>query len=342
PQVSKSCSLTNFVERKFKKIVSQRKNSNEVSKRPISFNFSKSQNYSNANSVDYKVQKIYQCHFCFVRFEAKDDLLLHLEVHKGKRIFTCSICSKSFLQKCDLIRHIQIHSGERNFVCELCKATFIQKSTLRTHMLIHTGEKSFSCNFCEKKFSRKYYMSQHLKVHYKDKPFPCSLCNMKFKHRSTLMTHMRIHLGTKCFGCRNCKKSYNSLKSLSTHISSNHSKAESFCTLCNLTLDQKELNLHIKRHILEKLKKINSLKEIEKERSITSSEDQIQNFNDNYLPTNFIDVNNSKKELNSAYEVICSDNKDDVRVLIKDFPLNETETFPDDKQLIDPLLLSEI
>jgi KRAB domain-containing zinc finger protein len=79
----------------------------------------------------------YACSICPVKYNRKDQLLVHELNHRGETPFKCEVCSKGFTRKDKLTRHMDVHvtdDSKYRFSCHLCGKRYTQSGSLFTHM----------------------------------------------------------------------------------------------------------------------------------------------------------------------------------------------------------------
>ncbi|CAH2037842.1 unnamed protein product, partial [Iphiclides podalirius] len=108
---------------------------------------------------------IYCCPECQNAYPAKEQLEMHLLVHKIERRFICGICGAGLKRKEHLERHKLGHNPERPYVCGVCRKGFKRREHLNLHTVIHSGVKTELCNECGKGFYRKDHLRKHTRSH---------------------------------------------------------------------------------------------------------------------------------------------------------------------------------
>ncbi|XP_035433216.1 specificity protein transcription factor 3 isoform X1 [Spodoptera frugiperda] len=108
---------------------------------------------------------IFCCPECQMAYPEKEQLEMHLIVHKIERRFICGICGAGLKRKEHLERHKLGHNPERPFVCDVCRKGFKRREHLNLHTVIHSGVKTEMCTECGKGFYRKDHLRKHTRSH---------------------------------------------------------------------------------------------------------------------------------------------------------------------------------
>ncbi|XP_030024972.1 zinc finger protein 853 isoform X1 [Manduca sexta] len=108
---------------------------------------------------------IFCCPECQMAYSEKEQLEIHLVVHKIERRFICGICGAGLKRKEHLERHKLGHNPERPYVCAVCRKGFKRREHLNLHTVIHTGVKTEMCLECGKGFYRKDHLRKHTRSH---------------------------------------------------------------------------------------------------------------------------------------------------------------------------------
>ncbi|GBP89283.1 Zinc finger protein 92 homolog [Eumeta japonica] len=108
---------------------------------------------------------LYGCPECPNAYPQKEQLELHLTVHKIERRFICGICGAGLKRKEHLERHKLGHNPERPYVCSVCRKGFKRREHLNLHTVIHSGVKTEVCLECGKGFYRKDHLRKHTRSH---------------------------------------------------------------------------------------------------------------------------------------------------------------------------------
>ncbi|XP_026317485.1 zinc finger and BTB domain-containing protein 14-like isoform X2 [Hyposmocoma kahamanoa] len=108
---------------------------------------------------------IFCCPECQMAYPEKEQLEMHLIVHKIERRFICGICGAGLKRKEHLERHKLGHNPDRPYVCGVCRKGFKRREHLTLHTVIHSGVKTELCGECGKGFYRKDHLRKHTRSH---------------------------------------------------------------------------------------------------------------------------------------------------------------------------------
>ncbi|CAH2980444.1 unnamed protein product [Chilo suppressalis] len=108
---------------------------------------------------------VFCCPECQMAYPEKEQLEMHLIVHKIERRFICGICGAGLKRKEHLERHKLGHNPERPYVCGVCRKGFKRREHLNLHTVIHSGVKTEMCGECGKGFYRKDHLRKHTRSH---------------------------------------------------------------------------------------------------------------------------------------------------------------------------------
>ncbi|XP_045771876.1 zinc finger protein 853-like isoform X2 [Maniola jurtina] len=129
---------------------------------------------------------IFCCPECNMAYPEKEQLEMHLSVHKIERRFICGICGAGLKRKEHLERHKLGHNPERPYVCGVCGKGFKRREHLNLHAVIHSGVKTEMCGQCGKGFYRKDHLRKHTRSHeYKTARAHNEGADMKTTHTTT-------------------------------------------------------------------------------------------------------------------------------------------------------------
>ncbi|XP_075145545.1 uncharacterized protein LOC142220343 [Haematobia irritans] len=134
------------------------------------------------------------CEICGNCFSTRQQMNIHMKIHRQEKTHECEICYKRFITACNLQAHMRTHTGEKPFECKYCNRRFADRSTHIRHERIHTNEKPFSCERCGKSFALATTLQAHLKVHTGERPYRCDLCSKSFKLAHQLKAHKNTSL----------------------------------------------------------------------------------------------------------------------------------------------------
>lgn len=167
--------------------------------------------------------KPFECEFCSKKFPYSRYLNAHRNtIHREDitgvpNFHECVICKKRYQHKNSLRLHMNVHTGNIA-ICDICGKTLSSKEKLKFHVRIHTGYKPFSCSYCGKCFTKKPMLIEHERVHTGEKPYTCEYCFKGFSQRSSLVIHMRGHTGERPYVCHICNKGFVARAMLNVHF----------------------------------------------------------------------------------------------------------------------------
>ncbi|XP_046407936.1 zinc finger protein 883-like [Ischnura elegans] len=233
-------------------------------------------------------KKSYHCFYCRDAFNAKYDLIKHLEIHFGSG--NLDIDSNLSIGKDSSLKTL-VSRREINTSCQpisseslnhlMCKSQGVRK---KGNWLIEdnfggtrenknvgevgrsftvdgksctvvplTAKTSYSSSKCEKSFSAKSSVVRHTHTRTKIKTYPCGECDKSFSQKSHLVCHMRIHTKENPYSCNVCEKSFNIRSNLVSHIRTHTKEKPYSCNECDKSFSQKShLVRHIRTHTKEK------------------------------------------------------------------------------------------
>lgn len=167
----------------------------------------------------------FKCDSCNRKFYYSRFLAAHKRaVHKNTvqnlpSIYECVICKKRYQHKNSLKLHMNVHTGNVT-ICDICGKTLTSPEKLKFHMRTHTGYKPYACSYCEKSFTKKPILVEHERVHTGEKPYECHYCHKAFTQRSSLVIHIRGHTGERPYVCHLCDKGFVARAMLNVHLKS--------------------------------------------------------------------------------------------------------------------------
>ncbi|XP_063600428.1 zinc finger protein OZF-like [Penaeus indicus] len=201
----------------------------------------------------HRKEKPYVCDVCNKVISGKSGLEKHMRVHTKEKPYSCEVCSKTFSQKPHLESHKTTHLKVKPFNCEVCQKPFSCKSSIRKHMRLHSDKKPFNCEVCKKAFTVNYHLVDHMRVHSEEKPFSCDMCTKAFARKDDLARHMRIHTHGKPHNCSVCSKSFTRKHSLRVHMRLHTKEKPYSCATCSKAFSEKrKLAKHLEVHAKER------------------------------------------------------------------------------------------
>lgn len=165
----------------------------------------------------------FECEFCDKTFEYSRYLSAHRRlIHKDllagfPMLHECVICKKRYQHKNSLKLHMNVHTGNVA-ICDVCGKTLSSQEKLKFHLRTHTGYKPFSCTYCGKSFTKKPILVEHERIHTGVKPYECPYCLKCFSQRSSLVIHIRGHTGERPYVCHLCNKGFVAKAMLNIHL----------------------------------------------------------------------------------------------------------------------------
>ncbi|XP_036330096.1 zinc finger protein 420-like [Rhagoletis pomonella] len=180
-------------------------------------------------------QRPYQCSKCPKDFASKYTLQAHMKIHSERlRPYKCEKCNKAFLNQQTLTHHKRLHLGEKTIICDICSKAFGTQHNLDVHKIVHSGQRPFICRTCGKAFARRAEIKDHERIHTGEKPYKCDMCDAAFAQRSNLMTHRKsTHLNEKLHKCDQCGRSFKRRRLLQYHINAVHTGIRPHeCEIC--------------------------------------------------------------------------------------------------------------
>ncbi|XP_046407747.1 zinc finger protein 271-like [Ischnura elegans] len=233
-------------------------------------------------------KKSYHCFNCRAEFNAKHDLIKHLEIHFGSGNLdidsNLSIGKDSSLKtfrsrgetntscqpiSSESLNHLMSKSQgvrkkgngllEDNFggtrenknVGEVGRSFIVDGKACTVVPL--TAKTSYSSSKCEKSFSEKSSVVRHTLTRTKIKTYSCGVCDKSFSQKSHLVRHIRTHTKEKPYSCNECDKSFSQKSQLVRHMRIHTKERPYSCNECDKSFSRKtSLHIHIRTHRKEK------------------------------------------------------------------------------------------
>ncbi|XP_046407640.1 zinc finger protein 37-like [Ischnura elegans] len=233
-------------------------------------------------------KKSYYCFNCGDAFNAKYDLIKHLEIH-----FRCGnldIDSNLSIEKDSSLKTF-VSRGENNASCQpisseslnhlMCKSQGVRQKgngllednfggtrenknvgELGRSFIVDgkscsvvplTSKTSYSFSECEKSFSEKSSVVRHTLSHTEIKTYSCNECDKSFSRKSNLDSHIRTHTKERPYSCNECDKSFSRKSNLVRHIRTHTKQKPYSCNVCDKSFSHwTSLDIHIRTHTKEK------------------------------------------------------------------------------------------
>ncbi|PZC85127.1 hypothetical protein B5X24_HaOG202891 [Helicoverpa armigera] len=216
--------------------------------------------------IDLNNEKM--CGICPKKFEDKNELKKHIDVHKNTR--ACVICGeqdkKLYCNQCpqvcpspkkftDHMKHV--HSQIMKYFCDTCSKGFRCKSNLKSHIQSHNTNKSFVCDLCGFSCKQRNGLYDHKirkhtpqRVYCKQckRPFPnqlnydnhkcrkvaaiCPICGKEIRESNRLSRHMAVHSDVQKYECTRCPAKYKSKAALIAHMDRHDDNRTKQCEYC--------------------------------------------------------------------------------------------------------------
>ncbi|XP_046408153.1 gastrula zinc finger protein XlCGF57.1-like [Ischnura elegans] len=228
-------------------------------------------------SSSYKSnEKLYHCFNCKCGFNAKNDLIKHMEIHFGDS--NLYLNDESSMGKDESLT-VPASSKDSNKSCESSTSETLKESKrkrqgpmqkVKTPVLKISGGmkeketvgrvrssggdgKPNTKNKSSKSTSCARNLPNHTLGGTKGGPFNCSLCNKSFAVSSSLSSHMGMHTGRKQYPCTVCSKSFPRSSQLSSHMPTHTKEKPYSCYDCARSFSWKsDLVVHLRTHTGEK------------------------------------------------------------------------------------------
>ncbi|XP_055597776.1 zinc finger protein 25-like isoform X1 [Uranotaenia lowii] len=226
------------------------------------------------NTIDLP-KKNFLCCYCFDHFDAQEDYLMHVEVHRKhnnpnmNQPHSCDICKRKFKKDVGLERHRKkFQEADKLYECVKCSSKFMNKPGLRLHILLHhstknTSEQEIMCcaQSCSKTFETEDALRNHAqdahkfnKIAYQQSdaaknPIECPICYKRFPSQFRFRCHKKRNSKPMKHQCFTCGLKFRTAEVLSIH-EINHGKTKPFvCAIWEKPFASKSfLNAHLRTH----------------------------------------------------------------------------------------------
>ncbi|XP_047019370.1 zinc finger protein 567-like isoform X1 [Helicoverpa zea] len=163
---------------------------------------------------------------------------LEIEMNNEKM---CGICPKKFEDKNDLKKHIDVHKNTR--ACVICGERVNSLSQLLAHRVTHIPQGQNKCFICDKKFKSSIYLEFHyrnLHIEEDDKKLYCNQCPQVCPSPKKFTDHMKhVHSHILKYFCDTCSKGFRCKSNLKSHILSHNTNKSFVCDLCGFSCKQR-------------------------------------------------------------------------------------------------------
>lgn len=110
----------------------------------------------------------YECQFCDLSLKSFAEYEVHMVQHDSfnSLLLPCSICKRTFGSKDELNLHLRLHKGIKPHKCKVCEKQYFFARSLEYHLQSHGGIRLFKCQMCDSSFISVSDMNEHLKEHF--------------------------------------------------------------------------------------------------------------------------------------------------------------------------------
>ncbi|KAJ0177593.1 hypothetical protein K1T71_006466 [Dendrolimus kikuchii] len=205
-----------------------------------------------------KTEHNLECKVCHERFDARETLQFHENLHKkkkvqhtntcnscGKRIlsaemceihidemstitFPCPICEQISLSKPDAIKHVDQHFN-KTIAENVCNADQVEECNFSDDSSIDIL--GILCFYCDLIFKNRPDIELHFIEEHSDKPvvFTCNICQKIYDSDKYInfLNHCYVHLTKNKFKCTECDKTFPRLSLYIVHTEAFHSVSSS-------------------------------------------------------------------------------------------------------------------
>ncbi|KAF2898508.1 hypothetical protein ILUMI_07667 [Ignelater luminosus] len=186
----------------------------------------------------------HECSECGYISMYKEELSLHMQIHKKEKKFKCDQCSFSTSHLGYFNAHSSFHKlkepeadidnrkSRKLYRCEKCdyftkqqrmlyrhdkKMHGDNKAIIRSLVLSDSEAKLHMCMKCGFWAPTQDAFMEHLTTHEDEKPYKCHLCDFITNNECDLDIHSKNHCGQECFRCAICNCKFLTLKELEDH-----------------------------------------------------------------------------------------------------------------------------
>jgi KRAB domain-containing zinc finger protein len=195
---------------------------------------------------DYHSKKIFECGFCSMRMDSREELQEHFKTHKSEKII-CTHCKAKIPNFTAYRKHLMYHSKlSDSITCSECNDILNGIEALKFHMRLKHGCK-LTCAHCEEQFAYVATLKSHIRRHIESQKYFCDSCNIYFPQMQSFRHHMQfVHRDPKC---KICGKIISDTRKLRDHEKRHITEKEGLCPYCGKVLKTRNaLKIHLMQH----------------------------------------------------------------------------------------------
>lgn len=136
-----------------------------------------------------------ECEYCHFSFKNIFEHIRSVHNIEPDRPFECDVCKRTYRTKDNIVVHMKIHKTSRNYPCQLCSMSFLFATELRQHLRKHLTNHPFICDICAAGFKSHANLRSHRRSHNVETPLKCDACDGLFLTNTSLTLHKRTHTG---------------------------------------------------------------------------------------------------------------------------------------------------
>lgn len=152
------------------------------------------------------------CRFCQMKFNDREFLDAHVNLHMDNDIYLCTKCNFKCATDNILIDHYKAFENDVSVPCVICKEEFSRMCFLLNHMEEHGKNKIrpssdtlnllsmdepitvLSCENCDYKTATQGALQAHLEPNEVGNLIKCNMCKEQFSLRCDFYNHMKEHM----------------------------------------------------------------------------------------------------------------------------------------------------